>query len=259
MKTHSCRFLCSCVCLALSLTCCRQPSRVALVPSAGSSYLVTQRASGFHGRAVQMRPSMWETTSVLSHDPSAPDRWRRLQSGRGRAARTRQTSLRLCALRSGQDESGGDGGGDGEEPAPNGPADIPNSSNHWLVAKARLVEQHHVGVGKRKPLFCSYATARAWARCQWFESQQEWEDWIVNHVENLGVRWVSWIPKRPQEYFRDKGWVSWEDFLGPTIDPASESSFHNSSIESAFSRHIALHKDSLSALSAHFNQSKNTH
>ena len=55
-------------------------------------------------------------------------------------------------------------------------------------------------------LTVDFETARAWAREQGFESQQDW--W--SKTAALPHR----IPERPAQFFRNKGWSGYGDFLG---------------------------------------------
>lgn len=55
-------------------------------------------------------------------------------------------------------------------------------------------------------LTVDFETARAWAREQGFESQQDW--W--SKTAALPHR----IPERPAQFFRNKGWSGYVDFLG---------------------------------------------
>ena len=55
-------------------------------------------------------------------------------------------------------------------------------------------------------LTVDFETARAWAREQGFKSQQDW--W--SKTAALPHR----IPERPGQFYRNKGWSGYTDFLG---------------------------------------------
>lgn len=59
----------------------------------------------------------------------------------------------------------------------------------------------------------SYRESRKYARSLGLKSSLQWRDYVTGRELPQG------IPKKPSEYYRTEGWVSWSDFLGyKTVD-----------------------------------------
>eukprot|EP00980_Cylindrotheca_fusiformis_P019019 scaffold6388_cov62-Cylindrotheca_fusiformis.AAC.1 len=76
----------------------------------------------------------------------------------------------------------------------------------------RLEEQNKQRFLKAKPRFLPYEDATKWVQAwgQRWKTKQDWQDWIM-----MGEKRNSYIPSRPEEYYRRTGeWISWDHFLG---------------------------------------------
>jgi len=78
----------------------------------------------------------------------------------------------------------------------------------WRIEAVRLEERHRQELMRRPPRFLPFKEARKWARAMWFTSREDWMGMI-----NRGEKRNPYLPRRPDEYYAGKGWVSWDDFL----------------------------------------------
>jgi hypothetical protein len=78
----------------------------------------------------------------------------------------------------------------------------------WIIERARLQENYRRELLRRPRRYLPFVEARKWARAMWFTSREDWLGMI-----NRGEKRNPYLPRRPDEYYREKGWVSWDDFL----------------------------------------------
>lgn len=78
----------------------------------------------------------------------------------------------------------------------------------WRIERARLQEGYRRELLRRPRRYLSFNEARKWARAMWFT---EAEDWLG--MLDRGEKRNPYLPRRPDLYYRDKGWVSWHDFF----------------------------------------------
>mmetsp|Transcript_29734 Transcript_29734/g.79908 ORF Transcript_29734/g.79908 Transcript_29734/m.79908 type:complete len:161 (+) Transcript_29734:78-560(+) len=91
-----------------------------------------------------------------------------------------------------------------------------NEMDTWRIQAARLEEAHRKDLLQRPRRFLPFTEARKWARAMWFTSREDWMGMI-----NRGEKRNPYLPRRPDEYYEGKGWISWDDFLN---DPPPEKS-----------------------------------
>ena len=92
------------------------------------------------------------------------------------------------------------------------PANIPSSPERTYRGKGWVSYMDWLGfegkAGAKKGDYLPYETARALVRGHNLKSKTEWEEW-----RKSGQRPAN-IPSTPYKVYRDKGWVSWMDWLG---------------------------------------------
>lgn len=88
---------------------------------------------------------------------------------------------------------------------------------HYIVNGKRL-EKAWVGrMIRSKPRYLPYKKCSEWACRNRMNNRKEWMEWIA-----MGEEKPSLVPSDPEVVYRSQGtWVSWNDFLGVTIDPNS--------------------------------------
>jgi hypothetical protein len=84
------------------------------------------------------------------------------------------------------------------------------SLDMWIIQRARLQERFRSELLNRPRRYLPFDSARAWARAMWFTTSDDWLDMVER-----GEKRNPYLPGRPDEYYKDKGWVGWEDFLHP--------------------------------------------
>lgn len=83
----------------------------------------------------------------------------------------------------------------------------------WRLERARLEQQYRRELLRRPRRYLPFVEARKWARAMWFTTREDWQGMI-----SRGEKRNPYLPRYPDQYYQDKGWVSWEDFLN---DPPS--------------------------------------
>jgi hypothetical protein len=87
------------------------------------------------------------------------------------------------------------------------PAGVVLEDLDWRVMKLKLEEENTRRFLKAGPRFLPYDEARKWVQAwgQRWTSEKEWNSWIEK-----GEKRNSYIPSRPEEYYRRRGkWISW--------------------------------------------------
>eukprot|EP00947_MAST-08B_sp_MAST-8B-sp1_P003548 g3548.t1 len=67
--------------------------------------------------------------------------------------------------------------------------------------------------------YLPFVSARAWVRERNLKSANEWQEWSKSRQR------PSNIPGRPDQVYRDKGWVSWPDWLGTSTTRGAKGDF----------------------------------
>lgn len=88
-----------------------------------------------------------------------------------------------------------------------------NELDSWRITAARLEEGYRKDLLRRPRRFLPFPEARKWARAMWFTSREDWMGMI-----NRGEKRNPYLPRRPDEYYEGKGWISWDDFLNDPDD-----------------------------------------
>lgn len=78
----------------------------------------------------------------------------------------------------------------------------------WRIERQRLQESYTRELLRRPRRYLPFEEARKWARAMWFTDRDDWMGMI-----NRGEKRNPYLPRRPDEYYSDKGWISWADFL----------------------------------------------
>ncbi|KAJ1618378.1 hypothetical protein T492DRAFT_1093122 [Pavlovales sp. CCMP2436] len=78
----------------------------------------------------------------------------------------------------------------------------------WIIQRARLQESYRSELLNRPRRYLPFLSARTWARAMWFTSREDWLGMV-----DRGEKRNPYLPGRPDEYYKDKGWVSWDDFV----------------------------------------------
>ena len=98
------------------------------------------------------------------------------------------------------------------------PEDIPATPNHHYKNKGWRGTKDWLGyktVASHKQEFLEFRLARNFVHSLRLKSQSEW--WRYRRGEIIGLPPPPKnIPARPDYCYRDKGWISWPDWLGKT-------------------------------------------
>jgi hypothetical protein len=86
--------------------------------------------------------------------------------------------------------------------------DSGNELDTWRIDRARLQEKYTRELLRRPRRYLPFEEARRWARAMWFTDQDDWMGML-----DRGEKRNPYLPRRPDEYYSDKGWISWPDFL----------------------------------------------
>jgi Type I restriction enzyme R protein N terminus (HSDR_N) len=90
------------------------------------------------------------------------------------------------------------------------PEDIPKSPDRARLYKERWLGWSHWITGK-SPVILEFKQARAIARELKLTTVKQWNQWLA---ENGAQR--PDVPRSPVNTYKDKGWISWGDWLGTT-------------------------------------------
>lgn len=83
-----------------------------------------------------------------------------------------------------------------------------NELDMWRIERARLQEGYVRELLRRPRRYLPFVEARRWARAMWFTDA---DDWLA--MLERGEKRNPYLPRRPDVYYADKGWVSWHDFF----------------------------------------------
>lgn len=65
--------------------------------------------------------------------------------------------------------------------------------------------------------YLPYNKARLFSRTLKLRSSSEWYDYTSKKISKLPLK-PSNIPKAPKQYYKNRGWLGWEDWLGETYN-----------------------------------------
>jgi len=88
------------------------------------------------------------------------------------------------------------------------PADIPATPPYVYRGKGWVSWGDWLGTRNRRGGWRSFKEARALTRSLGLKSVADWNDWAKSEARPVD------IPCFPQSFYRDQGWVSWDDWLG---------------------------------------------
>jgi superfamily II DNA or RNA helicase len=89
------------------------------------------------------------------------------------------------------------------------PPDIPSNPNTSYLTKGWLSWVDWLG----NECYFPFEKAREIVRGLDFQSKENWKEYCRDGIWGLGVKPIE-IPNAPQDIYKDKGWVSWSDWLG---------------------------------------------
>ena len=145
----------------------------------------------------------WLGTGAIS------PRFRRYRSFRRARAFVRRLSL--CSQQEWARYCKGELSGKGKKPV-----DIPAAPWHIYQGKGWISWGDWLGTGYVAPpmrRYSAFRRARAFVRRLALRSQQEWLEYCQGRIPGKGRRPAD-IPVRPDEVYRDDGWLGWGDWLG---------------------------------------------